>query len=376
MERLGASLASFLPRKERTEAVRIAQVSTVWESVPPPGYGGVERVVSYLTEELVRLGHQVTLYASGDSRTAARLVPVCEGAVRTHPEGFDATSLHAEAVRRVYADAGRYDVIHFHLDDVSLAAPPGCPAPTLTTFHNLITEENKPAIQQLLRDTAMVSISRSQRDGTPDEDWFAHAYHGLPDDLYTLKREHEGYLAFVGRLSVDKRPDRAVDVARRAGLPLKVAAKLDDPEDPFFQEEVEPRLDQSHVDFVGEVDDSSKQAFLGNARALIFPIDWPEPFGLVMIEAMACGTPVVAFRHGAVEEVIDAGITGWVCDDVEAAVDAVGRTAEMSREACRRQFERRFSATRMAERYVELYQSLQERPRDGDPPFVEPVQPR
>ena len=343
--------------------MRIAQVSPVWESVPPRGYGGVERVVSYLTEELVRQGHDITLFASGDSRTAGHLVPICRRAVRAGGELEDATPVHVAAIRQVFERAEEFDVIHFHLDYTQFLLECGAGVPSISTMHNrLDLPELRPLFRQF-RDVRLVSISQAQRRPAPRLNWVGNVYHGLPRDLYRPTERHDGYLAFLGRISPEKRVDRAVEIAKRAGLPLRIASKLDHTR-PEHLAEVEPLLHAPHVDFVGEVGDEEKQAFLGNATALLFPIDWPEPFGLVMIESMACGTPVIAFRNGAVEEVVQNGVTGWICDTVEEAVERVRQVDRLSRTRCRACFDERFDVRRMAADYLAVYARVAEKPHD------------
>ena len=343
--------------------MRIAQVSPAWESVPPKGYGGVERVVSYLTEELVRQGHDVTLFASGDSCTAGELVPICERAVRGEGQLEDAGPIHIAAVRQAFERAPEFDVIHFHLDYTQFLLECGAEVTSISTLHNrLDLPELRPLFQQF-RDVRLVSISMAQRRPAPRLNWVGNVYHGLPRDLYRPSERHDGYLAFLGRISPEKRVDRAVEIARQAGLPLRIASKLDHTH-PEHLAEMESLLQAPHVDFVGEVGDSEKQDFLGNATALLFPIDWPEPFGLVMIEAMACGTPVIAFRNGAVDEVVQDGVSGWICDTIDEAVARVGSIEQLSRERCRGCFEERFDVRRMASDYLAIYARVAEKPHD------------
>ena len=341
--------------------MRIAQLSPAWESVPPRGYGGVERVVSYLTEELVRQGHDVTLFASADSATSARLVPICDSGVRETGDQVDAGPIHIAAVQQAYERSEEFDILHFHLDYTHFLLAHDPRVPTVSTMHNrLDLPELQPLFRQF-RDVPMVSISFSQRRPAPQLNWVGNVYHGLPLDLYHLSDTRDGYLAFLGRIAPEKGVESAIEIAGRAGMPLKIASKLDR----IHQEYADGvGLHAPHVELVGEVGDGAKQEFLGNATALLFPIDWPEPFGLVMIEAMACGTPVIAFRQGAVPEVIDDGVTGFVCDTVDEAVECVGRVGELSRERCRQRFEERFDLRRVVDEYVSVYARLCERSQD------------
>jgi glycosyltransferase involved in cell wall biosynthesis len=338
--------------------LRIAQVAPLYESAPPALYGGTERVVSYLTEELVRMGHDVTLYASGDSRTAARLVPICQRALRLDETIVDFFAYHVLLVERVLRDARRYDVVHFHCDYIHYPASRRAVPSHVTTLHGRL---DLPELQSLYREfeeIPVVSISNAQRAPIELANWQATVYHGLPPESLRFRPAPGGYLAFLGRISPDKRADRAIEIARAAGMPLKIAAKVDPADREYFEAEIEPLLEADHVEFVGEISEEEKSEFLGGARALVFPIDWPEPFGLVMIEALACGTPVVAYRHGSVPEVIENGVNGFVVEDRESAVAAVRRIGEISRESCRRIFEERFSAARMARDYVRVYERL------------------
>jgi glycosyltransferase involved in cell wall biosynthesis len=344
--------------------LRIAQIAPLFESVPPRSYGGTERVVSYLTEELVERGHDVTLFASGDSHTRARLIAGSPHALR---QGgcLDPTALHFLMFERVYRRAAEFDVLHFHVDYLHFPASRRATYDHLTTLHGRL---DLPEIVRLYRefsDMPVVSISSSQRSPIPEAAWLATVHHGLPPNLYQLDEAPGDYLAFVGRASPEKRLDLAIQIARRAGLPLKVAMKIDRNDRPYYEGVILPLLAEPGVELVGEIGDREKQAFLGKARALLFPIDWPEPFGLVMIEAMACGTPVIAFRRGSVPEVIEDGVSGFVCDDVEQAVRAVERLPRVSRSACRREFEQRFTAGRMAEDYIRIYRQLHARSHDG-----------
>jgi glycosyltransferase involved in cell wall biosynthesis len=338
--------------------MRIAQVAPLYESVPPTGYGGTERVVSYLTEELVRQGHQVTLFASGDSRTDAELVPICPRSLRTDPNAVLDLPYHFIEIERVAERAAEFDVIHHHVDFLHFSVSRRLPTPSVTTLHGRLDLADLGPLYREFFDAPVVSISDAQRIPLPDARFVGTVYHGLPRDLYSYHEHDAGYFAFVGRISPEKRVDRAIEIATRLGVRLKIAAKIDRADREYFEREVKHLLDNPLVEYVGEVSDADKDDFLGDARALLFPIDWPEPFGLVMIEAMACGTPVVAFRAGSVPEVVDDGITGFVVDDMDAAVAAAARISEVDRRRCRAVFDKRFSAERMAEDYVALYSRL------------------
>jgi glycosyltransferase involved in cell wall biosynthesis len=340
--------------------MRIAQVAPLFESVPPRLYGGTERVISYLTEELVRLGHEVTLFASGDSETKAKLVPACPRALWRDESCRETLPHHVRLMDLVFQDASRFDVIHFHCDYLHFPLLRRDPCPSVTTLHGRL---HVPDLQPLLdefADVPLVSISNDQRRPIPWANWQATIYHGLPRDLHTFRERPGEYLAFLGRISPEKRLDRAVAIAHQAGRRLKVAAKIYPEERGYFHQTIEPLLHESRswVEFIGEVGGREKDEFLGNALALLFPIDWPEPFGLVMIEAMACGTPVIAWRNGSVPEVIEDAVTGFVVDSIAGAVQAVGRVASLSRHACRRVFEERYDAVRMARDYLEVYRRL------------------
>jgi glycosyltransferase involved in cell wall biosynthesis len=337
--------------------VRIAQVAPLYESVPPTFYGGTERVVSFLTEELVKRGHDVTLFASGDSVTNARLVPCAPRALRLS-RCVDSFVHHTLMLERIAQQHSRFDIIHFHIDYLHYPVSRRHRTPHLTTLHGRL---DLPDLQPLYRefdDVPLVSISDAQRTPLPWVNWQATIYHGLPEDLHRFREQPGDYLAFLGRVSPEKRVDRAIEIARRSGMELKIAAKVDRADAEYFEAEIRPLLDDPLVEYIGELGGREKDEFLGNARALLFPIDWPEPFGLVMVESMACGTPVIAFNRGSVPEVIDDGVTGFIVDDVEEAVRAVGRIPAISRRECRRTFERRFSARRMASDYLEVYRRV------------------
>jgi glycosyltransferase involved in cell wall biosynthesis len=326
-------------------------------------YGGTERVVAYLTDELVRQGHEVTLFASGDSRTRARLVPVWPRALRLAGEPGDFLMHHLLLVEAVARRAREFDLLHFHIAHIHESVARRLATPHVTTLHGRLDLPGIAAFYREVRDAPLISISDAQREPVPEGNWVGTVHHGLPPDLLPFHATPDRYLAFLGRISPEKRVDRAIAIAKACGEPLRIAAKVDPADREYFERDIEPLLDHPLIEFVGEIGEAQKAEFLGQARALLFPIDWPEPFGLVMIEAMACGTPVVAFRGGSVEEIIDDGITGFVVGDIEAAVAAVARIDGVDRRGCRRTFERRFSDERMAAEYVRLYEETIERHR-------------
>ena len=341
--------------------MRIAQVAPLYESVPPKLYGGTERVVSYLTEELVRQGHEVTLFASGDSQTAARLVPVCREALWQDKNCRETLPHHVRQLEMVFEDVSRFDVIHFHGDYLHFPLLRRQRCRSVTTLHGSLRGSDLQPFFQEYAEMPMVSISRDQRRPVPWANWRATVHHGLPRDLHTFQSQPGEYLAFLGRISPEKGLDRAIAIARQAGMKLRVAAKIYPEERAYFEHTIEPLLreSQSWVEFIGEVGGALKDEFLGNALALLFPIDWPEPFGLVMIEAMACGTPVIAWPNGSVPEVIEDGVTGFIVGTVNDAVRAVSRVESLSRKACRNAFESRFDSRRMARDYLDVYRRLE-----------------
>jgi glycosyltransferase involved in cell wall biosynthesis len=338
--------------------MRIAQVSPLFESVPPKLYGGTERVVSFLTEALVDLGHDVTLFASADSRTRATLVPCAPRALRLDAHCRDPLAQHLTMLEQVLERAADFDVVHFHLDYLSFPHVRRCGVPHLATMHSRLDVAELQPLFRCFAEVPVVSISDAQRAPLPFANWCGTVYHGLPLDLYRFRPKHAGYLAFLGRFSPEKRVDRAVEIARRLDMPLKVAAKIDGKDREYYEREVKPLLADPHVEFVGEIGEEDKGEFLGNAAALLFPIDWPEPFGLVMIEAMACGTPVVAFRCGSIPEVMRDGVSGYVVDTLDGAVEATAHALELPRKRCRAYFEARFTAPRMANDYLAVYEYL------------------
>jgi glycosyltransferase involved in cell wall biosynthesis len=337
--------------------MRIAQVSPLFESVPPQLYGGTERVVAYLTDELVRLGHDVTLFASADSRTQAHLAAISPRALRLDASTSDELAWHVIMIERLMRRAHEFDLIHFHLAHLHYPITAGLGVPHLTTQHG---RQDRPELDCLYRefpDVPLVSISDAQRLPVPHARWIATIPHGLPPALYRYAPQSAGYFAFLGRISPEKGIDRAIAIAIALQRPLRIAAKVDRADTQYF-EQIRHLLEHPLVEFVGEIDESQKSDFLGGADALLFPIDWPEPFGLVMIEALACGTPVVALRRGSVPEVIDHGVTGFIVDGVEEAITAAARVGEIDRAACRAVFDRRFTTAQMTRHYLEVYDTL------------------
>ena len=338
--------------------MRIAQVAPLYESVPPKYYGGTERVVSYLTEELVRQGHEVTLFASGDSITKARLVPACRRSLRLDERCVDQMAHHLVMLEHVFARTADFDIAHFHVDYMHFPLSRRDRITHVTTLHGRLDVPDLVPLYQEFREMPVISISNGQRQPLPRANWQATVYHGLPAEKYRFRAEPGRYLAFLGRISPEKRVDRAIEIAKQVGMPLKIAAKIDRVDKDYFDLVIAPLLRNSLVEFVGEIGEREKDAFLGNAYALLFPIDWPEPFGLVMIEAMACGTPVVAYRGGAVPELVEHGHNGFVVERLEDAVEAVRQLAQLSRKRCREVFEQRFTARRMAHDYVQQFERL------------------
>ena len=341
--------------------MRIAQIAPLYESVPPTLYGGTERVVSYLTEELVEQGHDVTLFASGDSITRARLVPACSRALRLQRESvIDPLAHHIRLIERVYCEveAGNFDVLHFHIDYLHFPLTRRKMTPNITTLHGRLDLPDLVPLYREFNEMNLVSISNSQRTPLPWANWRATVYHGLPENSYILQETPGKYLAFLGRIAPEKRVDRAIEIAKRAGIPLKVAAKIDKADQEYFDAHIRPLFDDPIVEYIGEIGDHEKNHFLGNAYALLFPIDWSEPFGLVMIEAMACGTPVIAWRMGSVPEVIEHETNGYIVNNVDEAVRAVERIGDLSRTACRKTFLERFTVRGMAANYANVYSAI------------------
>ena len=340
------------------EHLRIAIVSPLFESVPPKFYGGTERVVSYLTEELVRLGHQVTLFAAGDSVTRARLRAPVRRSLRTDPECRDSLAYHVLMLDQLVESAEDFDVIHFHIDYWHFPLSRWLELPAVTTLHGRLDIPDLVPLYRRFSDVPLVSISNAQREPLPWGNWVATVHHGLPRGLYRPRYERGSYLAFLGRISPEKRPDRAIEFARRAGIELKIAAKVDRVDEAYFKERIQPMLRGSGVEFIGEIGEKDKEGFLRNALALVFPVDWPEPFGMVMIEAMACGTPVMAWRAGSVPEIMSSGRSGFVVDDMDGALAAVGKLHDFDRAECRAEFDRRFTADQMARNYLKVYRRI------------------
>ena len=338
--------------------MRIAQIAPLFESVPPKLYGGTERVVSYLTEALVTLGHDVTLFASGDSVTSARLISPCERSLRLDDKAVDHLLYHYVMLDQVRDLARKFDVLHFHVDYLHYPFMRGCRVPHVATLHGRLDIPQLKALYRKFANEPIVSISFSQRKALRFARWISNVYHGVPARTYRPGSGKGGYLAFLGRISPEKRVDRAVQIALQCGMPLKIAAKVDKADREYYESEIRPLLSQPGIEYIGEITESEKCEFLGYAYAHLFPIDWPEPFGMCMIEAMACGTPTIAFGHGSVPEVLSHGVTGFVVDSVEAAVEAVPKIATLDRAACRLEFEERFDSLRMAEDYVRIYESL------------------
>ena len=340
------------------QPLRIAQVAPLYESVPPKYYGGTERIVSYLTEELVAQGHDVTLFASGDSQTAAKLIAACPGSLRLDANCVDQLAHHVVMLEHVLQQSDDFDVIHFHLDYLHFPLSRRQSYRHVTTMHGRLDIPDLVPLYREFAEVPLVSISNAQREPLPWVNWQATVYHGLPENLYRFRAEPGSYLACLGRISPEKGIDRAIAIARQVGIPVRIAAKVDRADQDYFDSVIEPLLHDPLVDYVGEIGDDRKDEFLGNAQALLFPIDWPEPFGIVMIEAMACGTPVIAYSSGSVPEVMEEGRTGFIVSELDDAVDAVRRVPALSRARCREVFEERFTAARMARDYLKVYEQL------------------
>jgi len=339
--------------------MKIAQIAPLMESVPPRLYGGTERIVYHLTEELVRQGHDVTLFASGDSVTSAKLIPCVEQAIRLNPAVRDAIPHYLIMLHRLRSMAHRFDILHFHIDAFQMPLFRDLAGKTVTTLHGRQDILDMHCLYKEIPEMPLVSISNAQRAPIAEANVVRTIYHGLPLDLYAPTYDPRGgYLAFIGRISPEKRLDRAIEIACALGLPLKIAAKVSDADEAYFREVIAPLLERPGIEFLGEISDREKAKFLGEALAVLFPIDWPEPFGLVMIESMACGTPVLAFRCGSTAEVIDQGVTGRLVSSLDEAIRALPEVLRIDRRGVRRRFEERFSAQRMASDYLDVYRSL------------------
>ncbi|ACC73875.1 glycosyltransferase family 4 protein [Paraburkholderia phymatum] len=347
--------------------MRIAQVAPLYESVPPLAYGATERIVHYLTEELVRRGHDVTLFASGDSRTSARLMAGCERGLWRDSGVWDTSTHHVRQLEQVARHACDFDILHFHGEPLHFPLMRRLRCTYVTTMHGLLLPSDHGPLLHEFTDAPLVSISRSQRKPVSWANWVRTIHHGIPPDMFPFEDAPCGYLLFLGRLMPGKRPDLAVEIARRAGMPLKMAGVVHPGERDYFKNELRPVLhaNPQHVEYLGETGGEARNRLLSRADALLLPLEWEEPFGLVAIEAMACGTPVIAFRRGAMPEVVENGVTGWLVDDVDSAVAAVKRIGAIDRWRCRRAYESRFTAARMADEYVDLYASLCGRVNDN-----------
>src|ERR1700751_3761399 len=338
--------------------MRIAQIAPLTEAIPPKLYGGTERVVQWLTEELVALGHDVTLFASGDSLTSAKLEAMWPQSLRLSGSIRDPNALHMLMMEVVRRRADEFDILHFHLDYYPFSLFSRQPTPFVTTLHGRLDLPEHQPVFDTFSSVPVVSISNAQRRPLPQANWVRTVHHGLPQDLLQPKPIKPSYFAFLGRIAPEKGVDRAIRIAQHCGVPLKVAAKVDNVDREYFEEQILPMIKSAHVDYIGEINDSQKSEFLSGAMALLVPIDWPEPFGLVMIEAMACGTPVIAFNRGSAPEVIDDGVTGFVVEDINGAIGAVDRLGHFSRGRGRRRVGERFTARRMAQDYLSVYRSL------------------
>ena len=340
--------------------MRIAQIAPLTEAVPPKLYGGTERVIAWLTEELVALGHDVTLFASGDSHTSARLEAIWPRALRLDTSVRDPMGLHMAMLEQVRRQSDQFDVLHFHLDYYPFSLFSRQSTPFITTLHGRLDLPEHQPVFTTFSSMPVISISNSQRRPVPQAGWVKTIYHGLPADLLTPKPVRPSYLAFLGRISPEKSVDRAIRIAERCGLPIKIAAKVDKADRDYFEEQIRPLMSLPFVEYLGEINDAQKPEFLSGAIALLVSIDWPEPFGLVMIEAMACGTPVIAFNRGSVPEIVEDGLTGFIVEDETSAVGAVGQLSTLSRERVRARFDERFTARRMANEYLAVYRQLAE----------------
>jgi glycosyltransferase involved in cell wall biosynthesis len=351
--------------------MRIAQVAPLYERVPPRGYGGTERIVSYLTEELIEQGHDVTLFASGDSLTQGRLIAPCKRSLRLDSNCEMPLVYHVLELDQVFENAASFDIIHFHIDHLHFPFARRLGKPHVTTLHGRLDLPDLVPLYEEFTDVPVVSISNSQRRPLPSVSWQGTVYHGLPLNLYGESPSEGNYLAFLGRISPEKRVDRAIEIAKRSNIKLKIAAKVDAVDRCYMETKIRPLLDHPLIEFIGEIGETEKREFLGNAYALLFPIDWVEPFGLVMIEAMACGTPTIAFRQGSVPELIDPGVTGFIVESIEESLQVLEEIPRFDRRRCRQVFEARFSAHRMSSDYLRIYQSLIEMKRRSRPILID-----
>lgn len=338
--------------------MRIAQVAPLYESVPPKLYGGTERVVSWLSEELVRLGHDVTVFASGDSLTTARLIPSCQESLRLSPESVDHLAHHFVQMEQVLRHKDEFDLIHFHVDYLHFPMSRRERYAHVTTLHGRLDIPDLVPLYNVYSEMPVVSISDAQREPLPGLNWQGTVHHGMPSDSYKFHRKGGNYLAFLGRTSPEKGLDRAIEIAEAAGMPLKIAAKVDKADQDYFETVIQPLLGSADVEFIGEIGYPEKNEFLGNAAALLFPIAWPEPFGIVMMEAMACGTPVIAYPFGSVPEIVEDGVSGYLVSDLAGAVEAVRQIGKIDRKKVRKQFENHFTADRMALDYLKIYERM------------------
>lgn len=338
--------------------MKIGLIAPLYEAVPPRLYGGTERVVYFLAEELVKQGHDVTLFASGDSNTSARLVPIVPEALRLYAHCEDTLALHIVELMTVLDLADEFDILHFHVDYLHFPFTQKIKTPHVTTLHGKLSIAELQLIYDLFPDQPVISISFSQRKPLPQANWTGNVYHGIPCGLFSEGKGNGEYLAFLGRISPEKGLETAINISKRTGIPLKIAAKIDKVDDRYFNENIKPLLDHKGIEFIGEINDRQKNEFLGNAKALLFTINWDEPFGMVMIEANACGTPVVAFGLGSVPEIITDGMNGFIVQDEEEAINAINRIDSLNRSRVRKTFEQRFSSERMANDYVEIYKQL------------------
>jgi glycosyltransferase involved in cell wall biosynthesis len=339
--------------------MRIAQIAPLFESVPPSLYGGSERVVSWLTEELVRLGHEVTLFASGDSRTSARLVPACEKALWRDRVCRETFPHHIHMLELVFRDLSRFDVLHFHCDYVHFPLIRRLDCSSVSTLHGSIHLHDLHPLLEEYCDVPLVSISHNQQQSMPNANWAGNVHHGLPLELHAFRHGSGGYIAFLGRISPEKGLERAIEIAKRTGHKLKIAAMIYDEDLPYYEHTIKPLLrnNSAFAEFVGEIGGNAKDEFLGNAKALLFPVEWSEPFGLVMIEALATGTPVIAWRRGSIPEVVQDRITGFIVNNIDEGVEAVAQLNRIDRQVCRNDFETRFTSERMAKDYLRLYEN-------------------